>query len=58
VSGLEAILDETRDEEKRYERLKATNYYQQALTLIAKSDFLRKGEICERLDHAVYMTAS
>jgi exonuclease VII small subunit len=52
--SVEEILNEAREEETRYEWLRAADYYQEALNVVADSDFLRKGEICESMAHAVY----
>jgi hypothetical protein len=57
ASSFDEILEKAKAEEKRYEWLKATDYYQKALTTVAETDFLRKGEISEKLAYAVYKAA-
>ena len=54
---MEVILSRAKEEEGRYEWLKAADCYQKALTAVAETDFLKKGEISERLAYAVYKAA-
>ena len=51
------IPDKAKEEEKRYEWLRAADYYRQTLTIVAESDSLRKGKICENLAYALYKAA-
>jgi len=57
ASSLKDILNEAKEKEKQYEWMKAAHCYRKALTLVAESDFLRKGQISESLACAVYKTA-
>ena len=57
ASSVEEILGKAKEEEGRYEWLKAADFYRKALTVVADSDFLKKGEICENLAYAVYKAA-
>lgn len=57
ASSVEGILGEAEEDEGRYEWLKAADCYRKALTAVAVTDFLRIGEISERLAYAVYKAA-
>jgi hypothetical protein len=57
ASSIEEILSKAKDEEDRYEWLKAVNIYQKALGFVPEADFLRKGEILEDLAYASYKAA-
>ena len=57
ASSVEEILGKAKEEEGRYEWLKAADCYRKALTAVAETDFLRKGEISERLAYAMYKAA-
>jgi exonuclease VII small subunit len=57
ASSVEEILGKAKEEEEGYEWLKAADCYRKALTAVAKTDFLRKGEISERLAYAAYKAA-
>ena len=57
ASSVEEILGKAKEEEGRYEWLKAADCYRKALTAVAETDFLRKGEISERLAYSVYKAA-
>jgi len=43
--------------EKKYDWVKATVLYEQALHMVGKRDFLRKGEIQERIGYCFYQAA-
>jgi exonuclease VII small subunit len=57
ASSVEEILAKAKEEEGRYEWLKAADCYRKALTAVAETDYLKKGEINERLAYAVYKGA-
>ena len=57
ASSVEEILGKAKEEEGRYEWLKAADCYRKALMAVAETDFLRKGEISERMAYAVYKAA-
>jgi hypothetical protein len=57
ASSVEEILAKAKEEEGQYEWLKAADCYHKALTALAETDFLRKGEISEKLAYAVYKAA-
>jgi hypothetical protein len=57
ASSVEEILAKAKEEEERYEWLKAADCYRKALTAVAETDSPRKGEISERLAYAVYKAA-
>jgi len=57
ASSVGEILGKAKEEEARYEWLKAADHYRKALTAVAETDLLRKGEISEKLAYAVYKAA-
>ena len=57
TSSVEEILGKAKEEEGRYEWLKAADCYQKALMAVAETDLLRKGEICENIAYAIYKAA-
>jgi hypothetical protein len=57
ASSVEEILGKAKEEEGRYEWLKAADCYQKALTTVAETDFLGKGQILEDLAYVVYKAA-
>jgi len=56
-SNDEEALSSAKEDERRYEWLKAVGYYEKALSFVPESDFLRRGEISESLAFAVYKAA-
>lgn len=54
MSRLETILGSAKEKEKEYDWLGATEYFKKALEIVPDHDYLRKGEICERLGYAYY----
>jgi len=55
--SLQRFLSLAKEEEKRYYWVKAAELYEQALRLVGKRDFLRKGEIREKVGYAFYRIA-
>jgi len=51
---VEEPLNKPKREKEQYKWLKAADYYRKALTAVAESDFLKKGEIRENLAYAIY----
>ena len=54
---MEEILHQAEQLEKEYDWLGAAESYEKALKLLPEDDFLRKGEIHERLGYALYHAA-
>ena len=54
---VEEIFGKARALEKKYDWLKATALYEQALHAVGKRDFLRNGEIQERIGYCFYRAA-
>jgi len=54
---LKNILDRAKGKEKRYDWLEAAELYGQALSVMVKADFLRKGEIQQRIGYCYYRAA-
>jgi hypothetical protein len=57
TSNVDEILGKAKEDEGRYEWLKAADCYRKALTAVAETDCLKKGEISEKLAYAVYKAA-
>jgi len=55
--GIEQILSQGKEHEKEYDWLGAAESYRNALGLVPEQDFLKMGEICERLGYALYRAA-
>jgi len=55
--SLERLLEKAKNREKEYAWLEAAELYEQALRVVGKSDFLRKGEIQERSGYCFYRAA-
>jgi hypothetical protein len=53
ASDVQEILGKAKEKEKQYEWPKAVDFYRKALTFVDDSDFLRKGEISEKLTRAL-----
>ena len=53
----ESVLGQIAQQEKEYDWLGAAESYQKALVLVPKQDFLKLGEIYERLGYAFYRSA-
>ena len=53
TSNVDEILGKAKEDEGRYEWLKAADCYRKALTAVAETDVLRKGEISEKLTRAL-----
>jgi hypothetical protein len=56
-SSLESILDQIAKQEKEYDWSGAAESYEKALALVPERDFLRSGEVHERLGYASYRAA-
>jgi hypothetical protein len=50
--SLEPTLGQAKQREKEYDWVAAAGSYEKALGLVPEQDFLKKGEICERLGYA------
>jgi len=55
--GLENAMGKAGELEKNYDWLGAVKFYEKALGLVLKSDFLKIGEIQEKIGYALYRTA-
>ena len=54
---VDEVLGKAGDVEKEYNWVKAIDLYEQALRVVGKNDFLRKGEIRERIGCCLYRAA-
>ncbi|MFQ5758586.1 MAG: hypothetical protein ACE5IF_02785, partial [Candidatus Bathyarchaeia archaeon] len=55
--SVEEVLSKAGALEKKYDWLKAADVYEQALRVVGKGDFLRKGEIQERIGFCLHRAA-
>jgi len=56
-ADIEKILEKASEMEKKYNWLEASKLYEPALSVVQKSDFLKKGEIQERIGFCLYRAA-
>ena len=53
----ETVFDKARSLEKKYDWLKAADLYEQALLDVGKNDYLKRGEIQEKIGHCFHKVA-
>jgi len=54
---LQGIVGQAEEDEKNYHWLKAADFYNQALQMVEKREFLRKGEFQEKIGYVFYRAA-
>lgn len=54
---LQDIMNEAKERERAYDWMNAVGFYRKALGLVAELDFLRKGEIQERIGYCFHRAA-
>ena len=54
---MEAVLGKAKALEKEYNWIEAADFYKQALRLVGKEDFLKRGEIQEKIGYCLYRGA-
>jgi len=57
ASNIDTILSQAGEREKVYDWLGATEFYRKALSLVSETDFLKRGEVQERVGYAFYRAA-
>jgi hypothetical protein len=56
-TSIEEILGNAAEQEKEYEWLQASGFYEQALDIVDEGDFFRRGEIQEKNGHSLHRAA-